>query len=108
MWLTKKTGCRDYTNELIERVENGLLDWESVARAALCYMSEDDVRDMAECNELIEDDEDEDNEDEAETEFICTLDGCEVRRVETEAEALAWLTSYDGDKDADYEEVPVE
>jgi hypothetical protein len=49
---------REYTDKLIEDVESGFLTWEQVARAALCYMSEDDVRDMAISEELV-DDEDE-------------------------------------------------
>jgi len=51
---------REATNKLIELVEEGVLDWESIARAALCYMSEDEVADMARCNELILDEEEED------------------------------------------------
>ncbi len=46
---------RRRTNELIEAVESGILSWEAIARAALCYMSEDDVADMARCNELLAD-----------------------------------------------------
>ena len=48
------SNARKVTCELIEAVENGLLSWESIARASLSYMSEDDVRDMAEYNCLIE------------------------------------------------------
>ena len=47
---------RRRTKELIEAVESGILSWEAIARAALCYMSEDDVADMARCNELLADD----------------------------------------------------
>ena len=55
--------ARKYTNQVIENVESGLIDWEAVARACLCYMSEYDVEDMAKCEGLIEDDsEDEDEE----------------------------------------------
>lgn len=54
----------------------------------------------------IEDEEDE--EDEPETEYSCTLDGVEVIRFESYAEAMAWLNAYDGDKDADFDEVPKE
>lgn len=51
---------RHYTNLLIEQVEDGLLTWECIARSALCYLSEDDVEDMARSNELIyEEEEDE-------------------------------------------------
>jgi hypothetical protein len=55
---------RRRTIELIEAVESGILSWESIARAALCYMSEDDVADMARCNELLADDDDADGEGE--------------------------------------------
>lgn len=55
---------RQATTQLIEMVEDGLLTWEDIAMAALNYMSESDVKDMAECNDFIEDNEDnEDNED---------------------------------------------
>jgi len=48
---------REYTDKLIEYTEEELLTWENIARAALCYMSEDDVKDMALTNCLIEEDE---------------------------------------------------
>lgn len=35
-------------------VEEGVVDWETMARAALSYMSTDDVDDMLDCNELSE------------------------------------------------------
>lgn len=44
---------REVTNKLIEQVEEGILTWEQIARSALCYLSEDDVKVMAHCNELI-------------------------------------------------------
>lgn len=43
---------RKVTNELIEQAQEGALSWESIAMAALCYLSEDDVKDMAHANEL--------------------------------------------------------
>ena len=33
--------------KVIELAENGILSWETIAREALQYMSEDDVADMA-------------------------------------------------------------
>jgi hypothetical protein len=58
------SGVREITNKLIEAVEEGILDWEDIARASLNYMSEADVADMAERNELVYfEDEDEDEED---------------------------------------------
>ena len=47
---------RKATNKVIEMAEEGVLSWETIARAALNYMSEDEVADMAQYNEFIEDD----------------------------------------------------
>lgn len=55
---------RKATNKLIEMAENCIISWETIARAALQYMSEDEVADMAQCNEFIDDEfEDEEEED---------------------------------------------
>lgn len=54
---------REYTNKIIEMAEDGIIDWEDIARAALNWMSDDDVRDMAYDNLILED-EDEDECDE--------------------------------------------
>lgn len=61
-WITAPSGSRDWTNELLARVEEGCLTWEQIARAALSYMSEDDVEDMARSNELVEDPDEEDDD----------------------------------------------
>ena len=53
---------RNYTNELLEMIEQGLLDKDNVIMACVNYMSEDDVKDMMHCNEFIEEDEQEDEE----------------------------------------------
>ena len=52
---------RKYTNMLLEMVEEGLLDKDTVIMACVKYLSESDVQDMMEANEFImsEDDEDE-------------------------------------------------
>ena len=50
---------REYTNKIVEMAEEGIIGWEDIARAALNYMSEDNVRDMAYDNMFLED-EDED------------------------------------------------
>jgi hypothetical protein len=34
---------RQYTNKLLEMLEDGILDWEIVCRNCLAFMSEDDV-----------------------------------------------------------------
>ena len=57
---------RKATNKVIEMAEAGVLNWEAIARAALDYMSEDEVADMAQCNEFIEDEDEDEEEDEEE------------------------------------------
>ena len=42
---------RKITGNVISAVEDGFLSWETVAKAALKYMSEDDVADMAQSND---------------------------------------------------------
>lgn len=54
---------RQYTNKLLEMIEDGLLDKDQVIRAFCSYMSESDVQDMMESNEMIEPDEEEEDED---------------------------------------------
>ena len=44
---------RKVTIQLMEQVDNGLLSWETIAKEALSYMSEDDVADMAHHGQLI-------------------------------------------------------
>lgn len=53
---------REYTNKLLEMVEEGILDRDNVIMACVKYMSEDEVKDMMHHNEFITD------EDETETE----------------------------------------
>lgn len=54
---------RQYTSKLLEMIEEGLLDRDMVIMACVKYMSEDDVKDMMECNEfLLEDEEEEEDE----------------------------------------------
>lgn len=62
----KVDGSRAFTNALLEDAEEGILSWESIARAALDYMSENDVRDMAESDFEYEEDDGSDDEDEEE------------------------------------------
>jgi hypothetical protein len=59
---------REYTNKLLEMIEGGLLDRDTVIMACVKYMSEDDVKDMMECNEMLLEDEDEEEETEEEEE----------------------------------------
>ena len=53
---------REYTNKILEAVEADMLDKDVVIMACLKYMSEQQVKDMAEANEFFahEDEEDED------------------------------------------------
>ena len=55
----------DYRNEALELVENGVVTAEQMLTMALKYMSNDDVADMLDCNELSErfTEDDEDYED---------------------------------------------
>ena len=44
---------REYTTLLLEMIEAGTLDKDKVIMALCKYMSEDDIKDMMECNEFI-------------------------------------------------------
>ena len=51
--MERNMSVREITNQILEDVENGIIDPVYALTCALKYMSEDEVRDMAECNELI-------------------------------------------------------
>lgn len=53
---------RKATNKVIEMAEEGVLSWEAIARAALQYMSEDEVAAMAWYNGFIEDEDEEEDD----------------------------------------------
>ena len=57
---------REATNRILELVEEGLLDRDTVIMACLKYMSEDDVADMAHANEFFLDEDEEDEEEDEE------------------------------------------
>jgi hypothetical protein len=57
---------RQYTEQLLEMIEDGILDRDAVIMAAVKYMSEDDVRDMMESNEFVPVEEDEEEDDDME------------------------------------------
>ena len=57
---------RQATNRVLEMVEEGVLDKDTVIMSCLKYMSEDDVADMAYCNEFFYDDEESDDDDDSE------------------------------------------
>jgi len=54
---------RQATDKILEMVEQGILDKDTVIMSCLKYMSEDDVADMAHSNEFFINEED-DEEDE--------------------------------------------
>jgi hypothetical protein len=57
---------REYTSKLLDMIEDGLLDRDTVIMACVKYMSESDVQDMMEANEFIEEQyEDEEEEEDA-------------------------------------------
>lgn len=51
---------RQATRRVLELAEDGVIDWESLARDCMNYMSEDEVADMARINGYLEFEEDED------------------------------------------------
>ena len=53
---------RTQTTKLLEMMDEGLISASAVAMMALAYMSEDDVADMMQHNDIL-DDEDEDEDD---------------------------------------------
>jgi hypothetical protein len=57
-----RPNTREATNKILEMVDEGLLNPRDVLLMALKWMSEDDVKEMAEANELFEEDT-EDEED---------------------------------------------
>jgi hypothetical protein len=50
---------RKYTNKLCEMLDVGLISKDHVINACLSYMSEADVQDMMECNDMLEEAEEE-------------------------------------------------
>ena len=57
---------RQATNRVLEMVEEGILDKDTVIMSCLKYMSEDDVADMAQMNEFFYDDEESDDDNDSE------------------------------------------
>jgi hypothetical protein len=56
----KNMKTREYTNLLLERIEEGLYDKDQVIMACVKYMSEEAVQDMMHCNEMLFDEDTED------------------------------------------------
>lgn len=44
---------REYTDKLLEMIDDGLVDKDYVIRACVCYMSESDVENMMRINDLL-------------------------------------------------------
>lgn len=55
---------REATNKLLEYVEEGMLDRDSVIMACVKWMSEDDVAEMCRINDFFYDEDEEDEDDE--------------------------------------------
>ena len=54
---------RQYTEQLLEMIEDGILDRDAVIMACVKYMSEDEVRDMMEVNEFVPVEDEEEDDD---------------------------------------------
>jgi hypothetical protein len=63
-----KTQAHKNTTKLLDLIEQGVLDPMSVLEAALVYMGEDDVEDMAWSNDFFTEDEEEPEDEEDEDE----------------------------------------
>ena len=60
---------RDYTSKLLDLIEDGMLDRDTVIMACVKYMSEADVKDMMEINEFVVEEDDEDEDEDALDDF---------------------------------------
>lgn len=54
---------RQYTDQLLEMIQEGMLDRDTVIMACCKYMSEDEVQDMMEANDFVPEEEEEDDEE---------------------------------------------
>jgi hypothetical protein len=52
---------RKQTTKLLEMMDEGLINADTIAEMCLAYMSEDDVADMMRANDILDDEEDEDD-----------------------------------------------
>lgn len=99
---------RKVTNKLLEAMDEGILDERHLAECCLRAMSEDDVRAMAEAEELTyfdDPDDDEDDEDDEDEEDASAINFHVIGDVGMESEtplyettdyveALRWVTNY--------------
>jgi hypothetical protein len=58
MWRVNNMGTREKTNKLLELIENDMISAEDVVMMCLKWMSEDDVAEMLQANEVDIDEED--------------------------------------------------
>lgn len=65
-YICEDTNVRQATNKVLEMCYEGILSWQDVAEAALRYMSEDAVADMAREYYWISDIDDEETEEDDE------------------------------------------
>ena len=65
---------REITCKLYDLVDEGVLTWEQIGKAALGYMSEYDVADMAETEGFVEPEEEEDDGQPTEQEEWASFD----------------------------------
>lgn len=56
---------RTQTTRLLEMMDEGLISARAVAEMALAYMSEDDVADMMQSNDILDEEDDDGQPDEA-------------------------------------------
>lgn len=61
---------REYTIKLLNALQEGVIDRDTVITAALQHMSEDEVRSMCEANGFFEDDEEAEDEEEGQLDPI--------------------------------------
>jgi hypothetical protein len=74
---------RQYTNKILDMMAEGLLTPAQVAHMAVAWMSEDDVREMMEANELLSfEDEDEIEQEESDAFFDNPVFGAEPEGTE--------------------------
>ena len=66
--MTNRRISRQVTDKLWADLDDGLIDPFKFASACLNWMSEDEVREMAEENGFLDEDEDEEEDEEEETE----------------------------------------
>jgi hypothetical protein len=52
MWRVNNMGTREKTNKLLELIENDMISAEDVVMMCLKWMSEDDVAEMLQANEI--------------------------------------------------------